>query len=132
MSSDLTMQNSGTKALIFLGDQDGANAISRALEKRGIQSSTVGSLEQCVDQMKMLPPDILIVEDNAESNIGIKAVREALRISWTVSPILISPLDEEQIHDRAEGLGILGFMSAPSDIEKLDSLIDVFMKLHGK
>lgn len=132
MASDLTRQNNCIKALIFLGNEDGANTVSMALEKRGIETSTVGSLEQCVDRMKMLSPDILIVEDNTNSNIGIKAVREALRVSWTVSPILISPLDEEQIHDRAEGLGILGFMSAPSDIEKLDSLIDVFMKLHGK
>ncbi len=132
MSSDLSIQNNGINALIFLRDEAGAKIVSAALEKRGIKSLNVGSLAQCIDQMRTSSPDILIVEDATNSNIGIKAIQEALKISWTVSPILISPLDEKQIHDRAEGLGILGFISSPADTEKLNSLVDVFRSLHDR
>lgn len=129
MTSNLSITDEGIKALIFLDDEAGAKTVSTLLKKHGIESFAVNSLEKCLDRMRLSSPDILIVEDNTNSNIGIKAVQEALRISWTVSPILISSLNEEQIHDRAEGLGILGFMSSPSDVEKLDSLIDIFRKL---
>ena len=129
MTTNLSLPNDQTKALIFLGDEAGAKLVSTLLKKHGIESFAVNSLEQCLERMRISLPEILIVEDDTGSGIGIKAVRESLRISWTVSPILISDLNEEQIHDRAEGLGILGSMSSPSDAEKLDSLIDVFKKL---
>lgn len=119
-------------ALIFSPDVEGIGKIRDMLEKRGINVLDVDSFDQLIDQMKRSAPDILIAEDDFQSDVGLKAIREALNISWMISSILVSNLDEKEIHDKTEGLGILGSITALDDSDKLASLIDVFEKLHSK
>lgn len=117
------------RALILSTNATGVAKVSAFLRDRGIEALAVDSLERCVLQAKSSPPDILIAEDDVTSNIGLLAIRELLRISWMVSSILVIDLDETEIHDRAEGLGILGNLRAIDDLEKLDRLLDDYYSL---
>jgi hypothetical protein len=56
-------------------------------------------------------------------------VTELLKVSWTVSTILITEDDPETVHEKAEGLGILGSISHPDDREKLEELLKEFKRL---
>lgn len=103
--------------------------LSDVFSTRGIELTVVDSPADCLQKCRTCIPDLLIVEDDPGTDVGIKIVRDILKISWTVSSILISPLEDNEIHDRAEGLGILGSISALDDFEKLSHLLDTFEKL---
>ncbi len=131
MSTGAASKTDKTIAMIFSSDDEGINKVVPFLKNRDIDSTVVKSHGQFIDQMKLVSPDILIVEDDTTTNIGIRAIREALGISWTISSILISSLDKDEVHERTEGLGILGSLRSLNDIDQLGSLIDVFEKLRG-
>lgn len=129
MTNDKISTDRKPRALILSTNTTGVAKVSEFLRDRGIEAVAVDSLERCVIQAKSSPPDLLIAEDDITSNIGLLAIRELLRISWMVSPILVIDLDETETHDRAEGLGILGNLRAIDDLEKLDRLLDKFDSL---
>jgi hypothetical protein len=52
---------------------------------------------------------------------------EFLTIAWTTSAILICDEDEETVHQRTEGLGILGHIRSVRDMDGLDKLLDSFL-----
>jgi DNA-binding response OmpR family regulator len=129
MCKDRKSTDRKPRALILSTNATGVAKVSAFLRERGIEAVEVDSLERCVIQAKSSPPDLLIAEDDITSNIGLLAIRELLRISWMVSSILVSDLDETEIHDRAEGLGILGNLRVIDDLEELDRLLDDFDSL---
>jgi hypothetical protein len=60
---------------------------------------------------------------------GIHFLAELLKVSWTTSAILISDEEEEALHDRTEGLGILGAIRTVDDVKSLDRLLDKFREM---
>jgi nitrogen fixation NifU-like protein len=73
--------------------------------------------------------DILIVHDDPSTGEGLKLVGEFLKINWMTSAIVICDQDESIIHDRAEGLGILGHIRTPDDLENLAQLLIKFKQI---
>ncbi|MDD3474053.1 MAG: hypothetical protein PHS86_14830 [Syntrophaceae bacterium] len=126
MSSDNSNKN--ITALLFSTETKDIQKLSDVFSTRGIELTVVDSAADCLQKCMIFIPDLLIVEDDPGTDVGIKIVRDVLKISWTVSSILISPLEDNEIHDRAEGLGILGSISALDDFEKLNYLLDTFEK----
>lgn len=115
--------------LIFSNDNVGISKAVKILSNRGIDVLAVNTLEKFLEHGRSFPPDLIIVEDDITSNSGLQAIRDLLKVSWTVSSILVSKLQEEEIHDRAEGLGILGSLPSLDDSDKLQSLLDAFERL---
>ena len=126
---NLPEDNGKLKALILSMDGEGISRTINTLTGRGIEAEAVNSLEQFIDVAGKLTPNLVIVEDDTRTNCGILAIRHALGISWMVSSILVSPLGEDEIHERAEALGILGSMSSLDDTKKLNELLDSFDRL---
>lgn len=128
---DVSANKGKSLAIILSNDLPGLAQAESLLSTRGIETLKTNSLEQCIEQVRNSSPDLLIVEDDTVHNSGIRAIREALKISWTISSILVSSLDEAQIHDRAEGLGILGSLSSLDDSEGLKALLDSFDRIRS-
>jgi DNA-binding NarL/FixJ family response regulator len=128
---DVSANKGKSLAIILSNDLPGLAQAESLLSTRGIETLKTNSLEQCIEQVRNSSPDLLIVEDDTVHNSGIRAIREALKISWTISSILVSSLDEAQIHDRAEGLGILGSLSSLEDSEGLKALLDSFDRIRS-
>lgn len=128
---DVSANKGKSLAIILSNDLPGLAQAESLLSTRGIETLRTNSLEQCIEQVRNSSPDLLIVEDDTVHNSGIRAIREALKISWTISSILVSSLDEAQIHDRAEGLGILGSLSSLEDSEGLKALLDSFDRIRS-
>ncbi|MDD3473209.1 MAG: hypothetical protein PHS86_10525 [Syntrophaceae bacterium] len=131
MTMDVSANKGKSLAIILSNDLPGLAQAESLLSTRGIETLRTNSLEQCIEQVRNSSPDLLIVEDDTVHNSGIRAIREALKISWTISSILVSSLDEAQIHDRAEGLGILGSLSSLDDSEGLKALLDSFDRIRS-
>ncbi|MFH0959317.1 MAG: iron-sulfur cluster assembly scaffold protein [Pseudomonadota bacterium] len=72
---------------------------------------------------------LLIVQDDPSTGEGLKLIGEFLKINWMTSAIVVCDQDEAIIHDRAEGLGILGHIRTPDDLENLAKLITKFKQL---
>jgi hypothetical protein len=119
------------QAIILVNEPTGAHGIVDILAQRGI-SATVGTdpeevLGLCITKNTHL----VVVEDTLSSMSGPRFLAELLRVSWTTSSILIWDEDEEIVHEKTEGLGILGSIRSVQDTEGLEKLIDKFFVLSG-
>lgn len=127
------MQNrSGQKtdrALIVVHDLSAAEAISAACTSKGIEGTIESDEQRALDLCRNDPPDLAIVGDPLPSMSAYRFVTELLKISWTISTILVTADDPETVHEKAEGLGVVGHISSPADREKLGQLLDDFKRL---
>ena len=98
-----------------------------ALSKRGMDATILSDPEEALRLCRDTPPNLAIVEDPLRSMSGTVFLGHLVRISWITSTILIADSDEKQVHERAEGLGILGHLKSPHDKEGLDLLLE---KIH--
>jgi DNA-binding response OmpR family regulator len=117
------------RALIVVHDLSAAQAISAACTAKGIDGMIETDEQRALDRCRNDPPDLAIVGDPLESMSAYDFVTELLRISWTVSTILMTAEDAETVHEKAEGLGIVGHISHPGDRDKLLKLLDYFKRL---
>lgn len=90
-----------------------------------LQSDPIEALREC----RLNPPHLVIVEDDLGSMSGVRFLSELLKLSWTTSTILIANESEEAVHERTEGLGILGRIRDYDDTATLHSLIEKFFSL---
>ncbi|MFH1117465.1 MAG: response regulator [Pseudomonadota bacterium] len=118
--------NKKLKALVVVNEPDRIDVIKQRLSERGIDMTVLTDPEEALGLCREAPPDLAIVQDPLRSMSGTVFLNHLVRISWATGTILIADADEDQVHDRAEGLGILGHMRSPTDGEMLDRLLDKF------
>jgi DNA-binding NarL/FixJ family response regulator len=116
-------------AILLLNDLDNSSAIKRIIEESGISVTVASDPEYAIQQCRLSPPKLVVVDSLVKNASGIKFLSDLLRISWTTSSILIADQDEEAVHNITEGLGILGYIRSYHDSEKLKNLLDVFHTL---
>ncbi len=87
------------------------------------------SYEEALGKQKEHPFEILIVHDDPLTGQGLKLIEEFLKINWMTSAILICNQDESIVHDRAEGLGILGHVANVNDLDSLSKLLTKFKQI---
>lgn len=118
-------------ALVLVADSAAAVEIVAVCKAHGmetkVRTDAAGALEICRDR----PPDLAIVDADLESMPGIEFLRDLLKISWTTAGILITSDDEETVHEKTEGLGILGHISDYRDRDGLEKLLRVHRDLTG-
>ncbi len=85
--------------------------------------------DQALLGQKQEPFDLLIIHDDPSTGAGLKLAGEFLKINWMTSTIVICDQDESIIHDRAEGLGILGHVRKAEDLKSFAQLITKFKQL---
>lgn len=117
------------RALIVVHDRSAAEAISAACTAKGIDAMIETDERRALDLCRTDPPDVAIVGDPLESMSAYQFLTELLKISWTISAILLTGEDAETVHEKAEGLGILGHISHPGERENLGQLLDDFERL---
>jgi len=117
------------KAAVIVNDASQARPIVESLSRKGFARIVESDPQAVLEACSVNPPDLVIVEDRLRGMTGIRFLAELLKVSWTTSAILISDEDEEDLHDRTEGLGILGAIRATDDVESLDILLDRFLQI---
>jgi len=117
------------KAAVIVNDASQARPIVESLSRKGFARIVESDPQAVLEACSVNPPDLVIVEDRLRGMTGIRFLAELLKVSWTTSTILIADEEEEALHDRTEGLGILGAIRATDDVESLDRLIDRFLQI---
>lgn len=115
---------------LVIGVPPGLRAIiSTELAERGGKASFYSVPQEAILSCRDRVPDLVIVQ---EESLGIAPeafIRELLGISWTMSTLLITDEDEETVHEKTEGLGILGHIRSVGDTGSLRDLLDTFIRI---
>lgn len=125
-----TMTNEGLKysALIVSNDLRLHADLQKMLGERGI-STSFKTPEKALEECRQKPPSLAIIESGSSSSSAARIAAELLEISWTISTILVSDEDEEVLHEKTEGLGILGSIKSFDDSEALNNLLEAFFRV---
>ena len=110
------------------GTDRGARLIETLAQKgifASVRTDPVAALEEC----RSNPPQLAIVANELRGMTGALFLAELLKISWTTSAILIADEDEEVVHERTEGLGILGSIRKAEDTANLEKLLETFLEI---
>jgi DNA-binding response OmpR family regulator len=119
--------NSGLRAIIVVDER--VPKLTENLSNRGISTTVVTNADEALDDCLMNPPHLAIVGTSLGTMTVKDFLAELLKISWKTSTILISDEEEEALHDRTEGLGILGAITSAEDTEALAMLLDKFFAI---
>jgi PleD family two-component response regulator len=123
--------NKKLKALVVINEPGQVEVIRQSLSDRGIDTTVLTDPEEALGICREVPPDLAIVQDPLSSMSGTVFLNHLVRISWATGTILIADADEDHVHDRAEGLGILGHMRSATDRDALERLLDKFAGMTG-
>jgi hypothetical protein len=118
------------KACVFIEHGGDVSSMLKLLESLDINAEVFSEPDSAVLKHKKEAFDLIIAEDDPKTGKGLKLINDFVTINWMTSSVPISDLDEVSIHDRTEGLGILGHMSHLADLISLKSLMDKFKKFH--
>lgn len=116
-------------ALAVVKDPTGAAPLKDALAAEGMTVTVLDNVREALDHCRANPPDLVLVDEEIGSDSGVKLIGDLLAISWTTATVLITAAPEEVVHDRAEGLGILGSVADYADKEGLRRLMTNFRRL---
>ncbi|HMK33722.1 MAG TPA: hypothetical protein VK463_01555 [Desulfomonilaceae bacterium] len=117
------------RATLLVTDPQRAAVAADMLEKRGIHPTIATDPEALLRKSRTCAPHLVIVEDGVAGVSGARLLADLLEISWTTATILICDDDETAVHDKTEGLGILGSVRSVEDSEGLNRLLDSFVDL---
>jgi DNA-binding NarL/FixJ family response regulator len=115
------------RAVVIANDVSLVLPLLERLSRRGVAGIIESEPQAVLDACKVNPPALVIVEDRVWRMSGIRFLSELVKVSWTTSAILISNDEEEVVHQKTEGLGILGRMRSLDDLDSLERLLDKFL-----
>jgi len=119
----------GYTAFVVVNDATGARALANMLTDRGLIPCVFTDPQQALSRCSQDPPALVIVDDDVNGMRGAHFLSALLRISWSTSAILISDEDEDTVHEKTEGLGILGSIRGLGDSDGLARLLRRFLDL---
>jgi|GEM_PF-1205238 hypothetical protein len=122
-------ENKSARACIVMDGTYDSSGIISLLRSFQIVSEVFDSSDQALLIQKQEPFDIVIVHDDPLTGLGLKLVEDFLKINWMTSSIVICDQEESIIHDRAEGLGILGHIRTSDDLKSLAQLLTKFKNI---
>ncbi len=116
-------------AVIVVNNPAEADRICDCCSDYGIETQVFDDPEKALKVCRTNPPNLVVVQHELQSMSGLELINALLRISWTISVVMIVDADEETVHDRTEGLGILGHMEHAADLERLKGHLDTFVNI---
>jgi DNA-binding response OmpR family regulator len=117
------------KAIVIGNDIERFGHVLRALSARGIAGSIEQDPQAVLDSCAVSPPDLVIAAEQLAGMTGIRFLSQLVAVAWTTSTILIADEEEDLVHDKTEGLGILGSIRNTEDSENLERLLDRFIDM---
>ncbi len=124
--------NSNRRAVLFLNESNSIEPLIEALGGNGFEVFAAEDLKAGLAEHGTEPFQLAVVEDGYRSLSAPAIVQELLKISWMTHSIIVTDKDEDQLHELAEGLGILGGMKDPHDVKRLNDLLITLRKILGE
>jgi DNA-binding response OmpR family regulator len=118
-----------SRAVVVVNDTAQARPILESLSRKGFSGIVESDPQKALEACKIRPPDLVIVEDRLTGTTGSRFLSELVKVSWSTSTILVTDEEEEIVHQRTEGLGILGHMRNCGDTARLERLLDKLLEM---
>jgi DNA-binding response OmpR family regulator len=115
--------NQRSKAIFVVQNPSNTALMETYCIENGIDTYTLSDPLSALEACSENPPDLAIVQWDLNAMSGVEFLSELLKISWTTATVLVTDLDEETVHEKAEGLGILGRITDFEDITGLRGLL---------
>lgn len=118
------------KACVFVEDGAYISPLLKILESFEITAEVFSKPDSALSRHNQEAFDLLIAQDHLDTRAGLKLINDFLATNWMTSSILICDLDEDTVHERAEGLGILGHVRHLDEAPSLKTLLNKFKELN--
>jgi DNA-binding response OmpR family regulator len=119
------------RLLILEKDVQVVDAVKNHLENGPHDLHVLSSLNEAISLLKSESFSIAIVGNTVETDSPFAGLRDMVKASPMTSIILLSDLPEEEVHERAEGCGILGHVARSVTEEDLNHLLNRFRQIAG-
>ena len=117
------------RAIVLVKEISKADYFLSVCPDYGIEAEVFTDPEAVLDLCRTDPPNLAVVDEELQTMSGLEFVNALVRIAWTISVIIAMDADEETVHDKAEGLGILGHIQNLEDAERLKSHLETFVNM---
>jgi DNA-binding NtrC family response regulator len=126
-----TVEKKKLEALIIENEHEIADSIARILSERGYESTILKEKSYAIDMIGEKGPGLVIVGNNEDNIPVFDMLRDIVMASPMTSVILITDISPKEIHEKAEGYGILGHVSRRIDPGQLSTLLENFEMITG-
>ncbi|MFC1883408.1 response regulator [Thermodesulfobacteriota bacterium] len=119
------------EVLIIENDPETADSIAKALLERGYESVFAKTKSEVMDMIKEKVPGLVIVGNTDDEGSVFDVLKDIVMASPMTSVILVTDISPEEIHEKAEGYGILGHVGRKIDHGELTHLLENFEMITG-
>ena len=117
------------RALVLEKDREVTQSISKILKRRSYGVVTTSEQKETLKLFKESPYQLAIVGDSTDGYSALESMKEIVMASPITCIILISDLPGEEIHEKAEGYGILGHINRDIQSKDLRPLLNSFEQI---
>jgi len=114
------------QVLLVEPEQDVADRVLPVLKARGYGVEHCAQADEAVQRIRNNRYDLVLVHDDVEKWPGRELVKEVVRVSPFTCCGVITDMDANEVHDRMESLGIVGYVRTRPSPEALNTLLDGF------
>lgn len=118
-----------TRVLILEEDPSIADAVREQLHKESYESTVVPGPEEAVPLLRSGSYSLAVLGDTEGFESPFAALREVVMASPMTSVILLSDLPEKDVHEKAEGYGILGSVARNIPYREFKGLLRRFEQI---
>ena len=115
--------------LILEKDPAVVDAVKDVLKHGPYSPCVLSNLTEALSSLKTGNFSIVIVGDAEETNSPFEGLLDMVKASPLTSIILLTDLPHEEVHEKAEGCGILGHVSRSVPPEDLKDLLNHYGKI---
>ncbi|RJR20696.1 MAG: response regulator [Desulfobacteraceae bacterium] len=113
-------------AVILESDPELRENVAEVLKDRGFTIQQAGSRDELLKVLRSLSVPLAVLGREGSEDSTFKVLELVVKTSPMTSVILLTDLDESEVHEAAEGYGILGSVSRSSPHSALTVLADRF------
>ena len=108
-----------------------ADSITKILRKRGYETSFTKTKSEAVTMIKEKGIGLVVIGNNDDNISVFDMLKDIVMASPMTSVILVTDISPKEIHEKAEGYGILGHVSRSVDHDQLATLVKNFEMITG-
>ena len=118
-------------ALVLEKNETVVASIDNTLQSRGYSVTVLAKKEEALNLLKEEAFELALVGNTEDSASVFEIMREIVKVSPMTSMKLVTDLSEEEVHEKAEGYGILGHIGREVPLDNLAQLLDRLEEILG-
>lgn len=122
------------KALVVDDSRLARIALSKLLQRRNVDVDTVATGTEALNYLRTTRPDVVFMDYMMPDMDGFEATRRirSLPGETDIPVVMYTAQENEEDRERAEALGIAGFLTKPSGEDSLEEILEALERLSGE